>query len=70
MVALGIWPNELEKEGDTADWSFPAFCRVTSALCYMRNDEIQLGKEGFNPCWTHVPFLILIGQAKIDGDGL
>ena len=36
----------------------------------MRNDEIQLGKEGFNPYWTRVPFLILIGQAGTDGDGL
>ena len=70
MVALGAWPNELEQEGDITGWSFTAFCHVTSALYHMRNDEIQLSKEGFNPYWTCVPFLILIGQAGTDGDGL
>ena len=70
MAALGAWPNELEKKGDTVGWCFLTFCHVALALCHMRNDEIQLGKKGFNPCWTRVPFLILIGQAGADGDGL
>ena len=36
------------KEGQLAK-AFPALYYVTSALCYMRNDENELSKEGFNP---------------------
>ena len=44
------------KEGQLAE-DFPALYYVTSALCHMRNDENELSKEGFNPCWTRVLFL-------------
>ena len=56
------------KEGQLAE-DFPALYYVTSALCHMRNDENELSKEGFNPCWTRVLFY-LTDQAGTDGDGL
>ena len=58
MAALGPSLYGLEKKGDTVGCSFLAFCHVTSTLCQMRNDENELGKEGFNPCWTCVPLLL------------
>ena len=65
MATLGPWSNELEKEGDTAGWNFPAFCHVTSTLCHMRNDENELGKERFNPCWTRIPLLIWLDKLEL-----
>ena len=65
MAALSPWSNGLEKEGDIASWSFSVFCHVTSALCHMRNDENELGKEGFNPYWTHVPLLIWLDKLEL-----
>ena len=65
MAAIGPWLNGLEKEGDTAGWSFLAFFHVTSALCHMRNYENELSKEGFNPYWTRVPLLIWLNKLKL-----
>ena len=56
------------KEGQLAE-AFPALYYVTSTLCHIRNDEMNLARKGLTPI-GHVSFSNLTGKARTDGDGL